>query len=55
MVQRVLRAWQNNPWLASVRDKEALGKLADVERVAWEKHWADAEALRKRVSEPESK
>jgi tetratricopeptide (TPR) repeat protein len=52
MVQRVLWAWQNNPSLASVRNKEGLGMLADVERVAWERLWADAETLRTRVSEP---
>jgi tetratricopeptide (TPR) repeat protein len=55
LVQRVLWIWQNNPDLASVRDKEGLAMLPDPERKAWEKLWADVEALRKRAREPKSK
>jgi serine/threonine-protein kinase len=49
LTQRTLSAWQNNPSLASVRDKQGLGKLPDTERKAWQKLWADVEALRKRM------
>jgi hypothetical protein len=52
LVQRVLWAWQNNPGLASVRDRAGLAKLPEPERKAWEKLWADVETLRKRVREP---
>jgi tetratricopeptide (TPR) repeat protein len=49
--QRALWAWQNNPGLASVRDKERLAVLPDAERKDWEKLWADVEALRKQMRE----
>jgi serine/threonine-protein kinase len=55
MVQRVLWAWQNNPGLASVRDKEGLATLPDPERRAWEHFWADVEALRKQLRDTKSK
>jgi hypothetical protein len=42
-----LRHWQQVPALANVRDKEALAKLPDAERAAWQKLWADvAERLK---------
>jgi len=50
-VERKLQHWQADPDLASVRDQAALAKLPDAERQAWEKLWADVEALRKRARE----
>jgi tetratricopeptide (TPR) repeat protein len=50
-VQRALWAWQNNLGLASVRDRAGLAKLPDTERAAWQKLWAEVEALRKRARE----
>jgi tetratricopeptide (TPR) repeat protein len=47
--QRALWGWQNNPGLASVRDKKGLAKLPDTERKGWEKLWAEVEALRKQI------
>jgi hypothetical protein len=46
---RTLWAWQNNPGLASVRDKEGLAKLPERERKDWEKLWADVDTLRRRA------
>jgi serine/threonine-protein kinase len=46
---RTLWAWQNNPDLASVRDKDGLAKLTDRERKDWEKFWANVDALRTRA------
>jgi serine/threonine-protein kinase len=51
LAQRVLWAWQNNPDLASVRDKALLARLPYGERNAWEKLWAAVRALRKQLSE----
>jgi tetratricopeptide (TPR) repeat protein len=49
--QRTLQHWLADPDLAGVRDKAGLAKLPDTEREAWEKFWADVEALRKRARE----
>jgi tetratricopeptide (TPR) repeat protein len=51
MARQTLWVWQNNPRLAGVRDVEGLRTLACTEREAWEKLWADVEALRKQASE----
>jgi hypothetical protein len=50
-VQSVVWTWQNNPGLASVRDKEGLAMLPDQERQDWAAFWANVEALRKRARE----
>jgi hypothetical protein len=50
-VERTLQHWQAEPDLAGVREKAGLAKLPAVEREAWEKFWADVEALRKRARE----
>jgi hypothetical protein len=50
-VRSVIWARQNDPRLASVRDKKQLAALPGPERGAWENLWADVEALRTRVSE----
>jgi serine/threonine-protein kinase len=49
-VAKVLQAWQQNRDLSCVRDVQALAKLPQEERDAWQKLWADvAEFLRKVV------
>ena len=48
-VQQRLTHWQTNPDLTGVRDKAGLANLPDTEREAWEKLWADVEALRNRA------
>ena len=46
-VLKMLRHWQKDPDLASVRDAAALAKLPKEERVNWQMLWADvAELLR---------
>jgi hypothetical protein len=46
-----LRLWQQDSDFASVRDPAALANLPDAERAAWQKLWADVEALRRRAAE----
>jgi tetratricopeptide (TPR) repeat protein len=46
-----LRQWQQNAALAPVRDKEALAKLLEAERTAWQKLWADVAEVLKQVQE----
>jgi serine/threonine-protein kinase len=41
-----LRAWRVNEDLISVREPEALAKLPDCERKAWEAFWAEVEAVK---------
>jgi serine/threonine-protein kinase len=50
-VERTLQRWQADPDLAGVRDQAGLARLPDVEREAWERIWADVEALRKQARE----
>jgi serine/threonine-protein kinase len=50
--QRELRSWQKNLALASVRDKEALAELPEVERAGWQQFWTDIEALLKKSENP---
>jgi hypothetical protein len=49
-VQQTLQHWQKDPDLASVRDKEALAKLSEAERAAWQQLWADVETLRQKAA-----
>jgi hypothetical protein len=44
-VQQTLQHWQKDTDLASVRDKEALAKVPEAERAAWQQLWADVEKL----------
>jgi tetratricopeptide (TPR) repeat protein len=44
-VQNVLRRWQSDPDLSSVRETAGLAKLPEAERKQWQKLWADAGAL----------
>jgi serine/threonine protein kinase/tetratricopeptide (TPR) repeat protein len=50
-VQQQMKQWQSNADLAGVRDQTELAKLPDTEREAWEKLWADVDALRMRAAE----
>jgi serine/threonine-protein kinase len=47
-VQQKLKHWQADADFAGVRDKSALDKLPQAERAAWQKLWAEVEALRKK-------
>jgi hypothetical protein len=47
-VVQQMQHWQQDSDFANVRDPEALAKLPEAERPAWQKLWADvAETLRK--------
>jgi len=48
-----MRRWRIEGDLAGVRDKGALARLADEERVQWERLWSDVDALLRRVGQPE--
>jgi tetratricopeptide (TPR) repeat protein len=50
-VRQTLQHWQKDPDLASLRDKAALDKLPAAERDAWQRLWADVDALLKRTQE----
>ncbi len=43
--RRELERWRRNTDLAGVRDPEALGKLPEAERQAWQKLWAEVDQL----------
>src|SRR5262249_6581179 len=43
--QQTLRHWQQDTDLAGVRTADALQKLPPAERAAWQKLWADVEAV----------
>jgi tetratricopeptide (TPR) repeat protein len=49
--QQILQHWQKDPDLASVRGKEALAKLPEAERAAWQQLWAEVETLLKKTHE----
>ena len=49
-----LWTWQNDAGLASVRDTKALALLPGPERKAWERLWADVQAVRQRAGAPTS-
>ena len=48
-VRQRLQHWQQDADLAGVRDQDALAKLPADERTAWQKLWAEVEALRQRA------
>jgi tetratricopeptide (TPR) repeat protein len=50
LVQQTLQHWQKDPDLASVRGKEALAKLTEAERAAWQQLWAEVETLRQKAA-----
>ena len=47
-VGRVLRTWQIDTALASIRDTE-IGKLPEAERAEWRKLWDDVVVLQRRA------
>jgi serine/threonine-protein kinase len=51
IVRHQLQDWQKDPDLAGLRDKAALEKLPAAERDAWQRLWAEVDALLKRVRE----
>jgi hypothetical protein len=51
-VRQQLQHWQHDPDLAGLRDAEALAQLPEAERQAWQKLWADVDAVLKRAQEP---
>ena len=50
-VRQKIEHWQNDPDLASVRDRSALDKLPAAERDAWQRLWADVGSLLQRANE----
>jgi tetratricopeptide (TPR) repeat protein len=50
LLQQRLTHWRNGPDLASVRDPQALDRLPDNERAAWQALWRDVDELAKRVA-----
>jgi serine/threonine-protein kinase len=50
-VRQRLAHWQQDPDFASVRDKEALGKLPEDERQDWRQLWDEVAALLKKVQD----
>jgi serine/threonine-protein kinase len=48
VIERTLTHWQRDTDLASLREKEALAKLPQAEREAWQKLWADVAGLLKK-------
>jgi tetratricopeptide (TPR) repeat protein len=49
LIQRTLKHWQQDADLPSVRDKDALAKLPAAEQQAWQKLWAEVDALLKKT------
>jgi hypothetical protein len=47
----MIQDWPEAPALAGLRDKAALDKLPAAEREAWQRLWADVDALLKRAQE----
>ena len=53
-LDEVLKNWQTEPKLASVRDPPALATLTAEERLAWQRFWTDLAALRERAQKTKS-
>ena len=51
-MQQFLSHWQHDPDLAGVREKAALAQLPKGEREAWQKLWANVDALLDRARTP---
>ena len=49
-IRQRLAHWRRNPDLASVRDPQALDRLGDNERAAWQALWRDVDELLTRVA-----
>jgi serine/threonine-protein kinase len=50
-VRQTMLHWRQDSDFAGVRDKEMLDRLPEAERAAWQKLWADVDALLRRVTE----
>jgi serine/threonine-protein kinase len=50
-IRQRLAHWRDDPDLASVRDPERFGRLADDERAAWQALWREVDELAKRLAE----
>ena len=50
-MRKQLKHWQQDADLASVRDPEALDRLADEEREQWGRLWDDVAALLQKVEQ----
>lgn len=52
LARPVLQDWRVDPALAGVRDPEALARLPEAERRAWQQLWRDLDALLEQAAEP---
>jgi hypothetical protein len=50
-VRQRLAHWRQDPNLVSVRDRSVLERLPEAQRQAWQRLWADVDALLKKVAE----
>jgi serine/threonine-protein kinase len=50
MVRQRMAHWRQDADFVSVRDKDALDRLSEAERQAWQQLWADVDALLKKAS-----
>jgi hypothetical protein len=50
-VRQKMRHWQQDMEFAGVRGPDALSRLPEAERLAWQKLWQEVEALRQRAAE----
>jgi serine/threonine-protein kinase len=55
VVEQKMKSWQQDTDFAGVRGPEAISKLPEDERQAWQKLWQEVEALRNSVLEPAKK
>jgi hypothetical protein len=53
--QEMLQVWQDYGDLAGVREADALAKLPKAECEAWQKFWADVDALVKKLGGPSTR
>jgi serine/threonine-protein kinase len=52
LVERTVRTWQQHIDLSGVRDAEALAQLPYLERIAWQRFWADVDVLLEKAASP---
>ena len=50
-VRQRLGHWQQDPDLASIRDKEGLAALPDLERPEWQRLWEDVATVLRKAAE----
>jgi hypothetical protein len=51
LVQQTMQHWQQDNDFAGVRGADALGRLPEAERLAWQKLWQEVEALGKSAAD----